>query len=536
MTLLRTVPTQRFLEHQQLPQGLSQPLAYFQQPHYLANLIQAFFNLSPDRRECTLVIGANGQTLTRDWLQLMIKLAAGNDFRRIMVGTQGLLSPVMLSYLVRQHQAIAGILLGIETKEREKIVHLTFYEGTGQVISASLLSALQERTQILQHYYLAEIPDLPLQKAEVLTFGSLQIEVVNSASLYQRLMAGIFDLELIQAYWQNHSTGLSVHCFDTVNFAYSQFLLEKTLGLPAGTVTFENFPVHFDAIAGQINLPPVTNPQTLRAVLTHYRYGIFGSQLAVTASDSLAILVDNSALIPGYRGNCEAVGRSQLASAAVDHVCMPLDITCYETPSQWEWMGNNLDGVGVAFVGNEGGEIGANYSRERDGLWAILFWLNICALRQATVESLLRSHWLKYGRNYHGRYLYGEFPLAELLTWWETLQSQELRGQTWQGRDIAYSYPLKYYDRSQFQVIDQWGYTIGLTNGDRLTFCLVTSPQHPEMGNVQVYLESYEVNPQRHNLAPAQALAPLQTWLEGLSPWQELNKALRPETRRKKTR
>ncbi|MFM8296712.1 MAG: hypothetical protein ACKN9E_19495 [Microcystaceae cyanobacterium] len=536
MTPLRTVPTQRFLEHQQLPQGLSQPLACFQQPHYLANLLQAFFNLYPDRRDYTLVIGANGQSLTHDWLQLMIKVAAGNDFRRIMVGTQGLLSPVMLSYLVRQHQAIAGILLGIETKEGEQIVHLTFYSATGQVISASLLSALQERTQILQHYCLAEIPDLPLKKAEVLTLGTLHIEVVNSANLYQRLMAGIFDLDLIQVYWQNHAAALAVHCFDTVNFAYSQFLLEKTLGLPSGTVTFENFPVHFDGIAGQINLPPMKQTQALRAVLTHYRYGIFGSQLAVTASDSLVILTDNATLIPGYRGNCEAVGRSQLASAAVDHVCMPLDITYYETPSPWEWMGATLDGVGVAFVGNEGGEIGASYSRERDGLWAILFWLNICALRQSTVESLLRSHWLKYGRNYHGRFLYGEFPLTELLDWWETFQSQDLRGQTWHGRDIAYSYPLKYYDRSQFQVIDQWGYTLGLTNGDRLIFCPVMSPHTPELGNLQVYLEHYEVNPQRHTLTPAQALDPLKTWLESLTPWQELNKALRPTTRRKKTR
>ncbi|MGL5033841.1 MAG: hypothetical protein ACRC6M_08580, partial [Microcystaceae cyanobacterium] len=352
MNALRTVATRIFPEHQNLPQALRQPLSTFQQPHYLGNLVQGFIGLFGDRAGQTLVIGGDGQAITQELLQTILKIGAANGFGRVIIGSQGLLSPVMMSALIRHYQAIAGILLFSQSVETEREIHLDFYGQDGRIAPQSLLEALQERSQILQSYTLLDMPDLLLNRPQSLKLENLTIEVVNSATMYSKLLASVFDLDAIQNYWKTQiepgSTvkPVAIYCFDAVNYAYVQFILEKNLGFPAETVVYTNANPTLDGIAGQVNLP--LRPNTaFSAVLSRHRYGIFGQQQGVTASDSLAILAANAALIPGYRGNLTAVTRSQLTSLAVDHVCVALEMNCYETPSEWEFLGDSLDIPGV---------------------------------------------------------------------------------------------------------------------------------------------------------------------------------------------
>lgn len=535
MTDLRTISTKPFPDHRQLPRGLRQPPSRFQQPHYLANLVQSFLNILSNREGQTLVIGGDGQMMTQELLQIVLKIAAANGLSRIIIGGEGLLSPSMLSYLIRHYQAIGGLLLSSQRLENEREVQLDCYEKNGRIASPHLLEALQERTQIIQSYQFLDIPDLPFNRLGRIKVDNLTLEVVDSATIYGKLLASIFDLDAIQDYFRQQTYRIAIKCFDPVNYAYGQWLLEQTLGFPVGTVSFETFSPLLEALAVRVNLSMDNNPSPLTAVLTkhpftavltQHRYGIFGREEGVTASDSLAILAAHTALIPAYRGEKIAVARSALNSVAVDHVCARLAFPCYETPSQWEFLSEGLESQGVTFAGNERGELGASYSRERDGLWAVLFWLNIMALRQESVGTILQSHWLKYGRNYHLCQAYRGIDLQLLYPLWESFQTQDFWEKFYGQQDVVYNYPLQYYDQRQFQTIEEGGYCLGLTDGSRIVFQFEQPLDSPNKGNLQIYLETYEANPLTQSLTPQLALARLLAWTESL-PWlQELRLCL----------
>jgi len=536
MTELRIIATKPFSEHRHLPRGLRQSLSIFQQPHYLANLVQCFLGILGDRTGQTLVIGGDGQMMTKELLQIVLKIAAASGLSRIIIGSQGVLSPSILSYLIGHYQAIGGILLSSRQLENEREIQLDYYEKNGRIASSHILEALQERSQIIQNYQLLDIPDLNFNRAMVISLENLTLEVINSAAIYSKLLASLFDLDAIQDYLLPQNYPIAVKCFDPVNYAYGQLLLEKNLGLPIGTVSFETFPPLLDTLEARINLPRGNHPPSLTAVLTQHRYGIFGKERGVTASDSLAILVAHTALIPAYRGQEITVARSPFASVAVDHVCARLAFPCYESSDQWEFLSESLESSGITLAGNERGELGANFSRERDGLWALLFWLNILALRQQSVETILQSHWLKYGRNYHLCQTYRDIDLEILYPFWESLQNQGFREQANGHHEIVYSYPLKYYDQRQFQTIEQGGYCLGLTDGSRIIFKFEQGLNSQNTGNLQIYLESYEPNALAQSLTPRSALAPLLAWIESLSWVQNLNKALLNTAPIRKTR
>ena len=509
MTLLRTVPTQPFADQKLFPYGLRKPLSVFRQPHYLENAVQSFFTILPNRQGQTLVLGGDGQDITQGFLQTIIKLAAANGFGKVIVGSQGLLSPGIASYLIRRHTAIAGILIQIHASEKGGEIHLDYYLGNGSKATLNALEGIQERTQIIQHYQIVDSSDISLNRVGIVALENLTVEVINSATIYEKLMSSIFDLDSIQHFLKTQDFRVEVTCLDPINYAYSQHLLEKNLGLLPGTVTFEMAPIFLDALIGTTNLPWKIDPPDITCILVGDRYGIFGKNIGVTASDSLAILTANSPLIPAYRGAVNAITRSLFASTAVDHACTALDIICYETPTDWAFTSQLMDIQGVTFGGNEEGQIGANYSRETDGLWALLFWLNLLATRPQSVLKTVQNHWQKYGRNYHGCQLYPGLTFSAMYDKLHALTTLNLKGKEYGPYQVAYSQPLKFYHELQFQRVEQVGLNLVFTDGSRLIFKLDTPYQSNERVNLNIYAENYEPDAKKQTLPFETALSPL---------------------------
>ncbi len=509
MAFIWTVPTQPFVDQKLLHHGLRQSLSVFRQPHYLENVVQCFFNILNNRQGQTLVIGGDGQDITQDFLQTILKMAAANDFERVIVGVQGLLSPTIASYLIRRHTAIAGILIQIHPSEKGVEIHLDYYLSNGSKAPNHVLEGIQERTQIIQNYQILKIGDISLQHSKIISLENFSVEIVNSVDFYEKLMSSIFDLDGIQHFLKNQNFRVGVACLDPINYAYTQHLLEKNLGLLPGTVTFEMAPIFLDPLIGATNLPWKIDPPDITCILAGDRYGIFGQNIGVTASDSLAILTANSPLIPAYRGTITAITRSLFSSIAVDHVCSSLDIACYETPPEWQFTSQLMDTQGVNFGGNEEGKIGANYSRESDGLWALLFWLNLLATRQKSVLETVQNHWQQYGRNYHGCQSYSGLSFTMIYEQLHLLSTLNLRGKEYGKYQIAYSQPLSFYDTAQFQQVEQLGLCLVFTDGSRLIFKLDSPSLYNQQVNLNVYAESYEPDPRKHFLPFETVLFPL---------------------------
>ena len=509
MAFLRTVLTRPFADQKLLPYGLRQPLSIFRQPHYLENAVQCFFNILDNRQGQTLILGGDGQDITKSFLQTVLKLAAANGFERVIIGSQGLLSPAIASHLIRYHNAIAGILIQIHASEKGGEIHLDYYLNNGSKAPKNVLEGIQERTQIIQNYQILDIENIALNRLGTFALENLSLEIINSATIYEKLMASIFDLDHIQHFLKTQNFRVGVTCLDPVNYAYSQHLLEKKMGLLSGTVTFEMAPIFLDALIGTTTLPWKIDPPDVTCLLAGDRYGIFGQNIGVTASDSLAILTANSPLIPAYRGTVTAVTRSLFGSVAVDHVCSNLDIACYETPSEWQFTSQLMDIQGVTFGGNEEGQIGANYSRETDGLWALLFWLNLLANRPESVLQTVQNHWKKYGRNYHGCQCYSGLNFSLFYERLYFLSTLNLKGKEYGRYQVAYSQPLKFYDQVQLQRLEQVGLCLVFTDGSRLIFKLDTPSQPNERVNLTIYAEYYEPDPKKQFLPFETVLFPL---------------------------
>lgn len=503
------VSIQPFANQNFLPDGLRQSLSVFQQPHYLETAAQGFFNILSDRKGQTLVLGGDGQALTQHFLQIILKLAAANGFSRVIVGTQGLLSPTIASYLIRRHTAIAGILMSIHPSVHGGDLHFDCYLGNGTKNPISVLEAIQERVRIIQKYYISEVRDLNLHRIGTFALDTLEVEIINSAAIYERLMASIFDFDSIHHFLKQPNFRIGITCLDPTHYAYVQHLLEKTLGLFPGTVSFEMASTILDPLIGTTNLSWKMDPPDLTCVLSGDQYGIFGTHIGVTASDSLAIMMAHSPLIPGYRGNVTAVARSLFGSVAIDHVCRDLHIPCYETSREWPLMSQLMDIRGVTFAGNEEGQIGANYSRETDPIWPLLFWLNMLAIRQKSILEIVQSHWQRYGRNYHGCQIYDNFYLPPLYEKLQNLSSLNLKGKEYGRYQVAYSQPLSFYDAVKYQQIEQLGLALVFTDGSRITLRLDPLPNVSDRGNLSIYVESYEPDPEQQTFPYEIVLSPL---------------------------
>ncbi|CAN5828084.1 alpha-D-glucose phosphate-specific phosphoglucomutase [soil metagenome] len=519
----KTVPTQPIAGQRPGTSGLRKKVGVFEQPHYLENFVQAIFDSLEGFAGQTLVLGGDGRFHNDVAIQTIVRMAAANGFGRVLVGQHGILSTPAASCVIRKHQAFGGIILSASHNPGgpEGDFGIKYNTGNGGPAPEKITEAIYANTQKITRYLTLDgTPEIDLAALGTTAIGSTQVEVIDSVADHAELMATLFDFVAIR---QLLSAGDFRMCFDAMSAVtgpYANAVLVRTLGAPAASV-INGLPLS-DFGGGHPDPNPTYAEELIRIMFAGDapdfgaasdgdgdRNMIVGRRFIVTPSDSLAVLAANAHLVPGYAAGLKGLARSMPTSAAVDRVAAALGIACYETPTGWKFFGNLLDAGKITLCGEESAGTGSDHVREKDGLWAVLFWLNILAVRRESVEQILRDHWQRYGRNYYSRHDYEGVDTAAANGLMAHLREQltTLPGQTINGSAIATADDFAYTDPVDGSVSSAQGIRIGLADGSRIVFRL--SGTGTEGATLRVYLERFEPDASKHAIETQEALANL---------------------------
>ncbi len=538
---IRTVSTQPFPDQKPGTSGLRKRVSVFQQRNYLENFVQSIFDSLEGYAGQTLVLGGDGRYYNRHAIQIVLKMAAAHGFGRVLVGQGGILSTPAVSCLIRKYGAFGGIVLSASHNPGgpEGDFGIKYNIGNGGPAPEKVTEAIYARSKEISGYRILEAPDVDLDRLGTVALGDLTVEVIDSVTDYAQLMESIFDFDRIAALVRQPEFRFCIDSMHAVTGPYARAIFEGKLGAPAGTV-IHGTPL--EDFGGGHPDPNLTYAHDLVDIL----YGdnapdfgaasdgdgdrnmILGRRFFVTPSDSLAILTANATAIPGYRDGLTGVARSMPTSQAVDRVAAQLGIPCYETPTGWKFFGNLLDANKATLCGEESFGTGSNHVREKDGLWAVLFWLNILAVRQQSVEAIVRDHWRTYGRNYYSRHDYEELASDRANTLIDGLRSKlsALAGTPLGRYEVAYADDFSYTDPVDGSISQKQGVRIGFTDGSRIVFRL--SGTGTQGATLRVYLESYTADPTQLDLDPQTALADLIAIADGVARIRELTGRDRP--------
>ena len=417
---ITNISTTPYTEQQPGTSGLRKKVAIFQQPHYLENFVQSIFNVATELKDGLLILGGDGRYYNTPAIQIILKIAAANGVKRVMVGENGLLSTPAVSCLIRKYQAAGGIILSASHNPGgvDGDFGIKFNSANGGPAPTSFTDAVYEISKNISQYPIAETEDIVLDKQHSCTMGKMQIDIIDPVNDYANLMEQLFDFEKIKSLF---SSGLFTMCFDAMHAVtgpYAKIIFEKRLSANLGAV-INGIPLQ-DFAGGH----PDPNLAHAKELVAHLNAGqtapdfgaasdgdgdrnmILGQNFFVNPSDSLAIMTANAHLLPGYKQGVRGVARSLPTSRAVDKVAETMGIDCYETPTGWKYFGNLLDDKRITLCGEESFGSGSDHIREKDGIWAVLFWLNLIAVKQQSVEDITRAHWKRYGRHYYTRHDY----------------------------------------------------------------------------------------------------------------------------------
>jgi len=517
-----TIATTPFSDQKPGTSGLRKAVPTFQQTHYLENFIQAIFDSLEGFSGQTLVVGGDGRYYNREAIQIILKMAAANGFGRVKVGQNGILSTPATSAVIRKYNAFGGIILSASHNPGgpEGDFGVKYNIGNGGPAPEKITEAIYARSKEISEYKILEAPDVDLTRLGETQLGEMTVEVIDAVADYQELLETLFDFDRIRDYIASGNFRMCVDSMHAVTGPYAHALFEKRLGAPEGTV-MNGTPL--EDFGGGHPDPNLVYAHDLVEILFGEnapdfgaasdgdgdRNMILGQHFFVTPSDSLAVLAANATLVPGYRDGLAGVARSMPTSAAADRVAAALGIDCYETPTGWKFFGNLLDAGKATLCGEESFGTGSNHVREKDGLWAVLFWLNVLAVRQQSVEDIVKEHWQTYGRNYYSRHDYEGVASDRANTLMGNLREAlpTLKGKSLGSYTVDYADDFSYTDPVDGSVSKNQGVRIGFTDGSRVVFRL--SGTGTQGATLRVYLESYEPDPSKHDLDPQVALKPL---------------------------
>lgn len=526
----RTVSTQPFSDQEPGTSGLRKSVSVFQQPHYLENFIQSIFNSFQDFQGQTLVLGGDGRYYNREAIQTILKMAAASGFGHVKVGQHGILSTPAISCVIRKYRAFGGIILSASHNPGgpDADFGVKYNTSNGGPAPEKVTEAIYAQSQVIESYQILDAPDVDIDRLGVSTLGDMRVEVIDSVTDYAGLMESIFDFDLIH---QLLSTDGFRCCFDALHAVtgpYAHRIFEHQLGAPSGTV--QNG-VPLEDFGGGHPDPNLVYAHDLVSIMFGKnapdfgaasdgdgdRNMVLGNHFFVNPSDSLAILAANAKLIPAYQKGLAGIARSMPTSQAADRVASKLGIDCYETPTGWKFFGNLMDAERVTLCGEESFGTGSNHIREKDGLWAVLFWLNILAVKQQSVEQIVKEHWQIYGRNYYSRHDYEAVDSDRAHTLMDNLRKQfpDLKGKQLGRYQVEYSDDFSYTDPIDGSISKHQGIRIGFTDGSRMVFRLSGTGTHG--ATLRVYLESYAPDPARQNMDPQLALKDLITLADELA-------------------
>ena len=516
---LRIVPTTPFPGQRPGTSGLRKPVSVFQQPHYLENFVQSIFDVLEGSAGQTLVVGGDGRYYNREAIQILLKMAAANGIGRVLVGQGGILSTPAVSCLIRKYGAYGGIIFSASHNPGgpQGDFGIKYNIGNGGPAPEKVTEAIYARTQQIREYRILEAPDVDLDRLGEQRLGSLTVSVIDPVADYLGLMQRLFDFEAIRDYLAS-GIRIAFDAMHAVTGPYAHAILQGSLGAPEGSV-LNGQPL--PDFGGGHPDPNLVHARSLVELLFREdgpdfgaasdgdgdRNLILGRQFYVTPSDSLAVLAANAHRVPGYREGLAGIARSMPTSQAADRVAAKLGIPCYETPTGWKFFGNLLDAGKVTLCGEESFGTGSHHIREKDGLWAVLFWLNILAVRRQPVRQIVEEHWRTYGRNVYSRHDYEGLPVEVAEALMADLQ-RSLPG--WVGQrlgshTVAYADDFSYTDPVDGSTTSHQGIRIGFEDGSRIIYRLSGTGTHG--ATLRVYLERLELDPARHGLDPQVALA-----------------------------
>jgi len=519
---IKVVSTSAFSDQKPGTSGLRKKVKVFQTPNYLENFVQSIFDSLEGFAGQTLVVGGDGRYYNRHAIQVILKMAAANGFGKVLVGRGGILSTPAASCIIRKYNAFGGIILSASHNPAgpDDDFGIKYNTGNGGPAPEKITDAIYNITKSITEYKILEADDLDLDRLGAAQLGEMTVEVIDSVADYAELMGELFDFDRIKTLLASTDFRL---CFDgmhAVTGPYAEDILVNRLGAPASAL--QNC-VPLEDFGGGHPDPNLVYAHDLVDVLFAEdapdfgaasdgdgdRNMILGRKFFVTPSDSLAILAANSHLVPAYKGGLAGIARSMPTSQAPDRVAARLGIPAYETPTGWKFFGNLLDAGKATLCGEESFGTGSNHVREKDGLWAVLFWLNVLAARQESVETIVKEHWQLYGRNFYSRHDYEGVDSDRANTLVDNLRKNgaALVSQKFGNYEVAFCDDFSYTDPIDGSVSSKQGIRIGFTDDSRIVFRL--SGTGTEGATLRLYVESYEPNIAKHSLDTQEALKEL---------------------------
>lgn len=521
---ISTIATTPFAGQKAGTSGLRKKVTVFQQAHYLENFVQSIFNVLSTTEKQVLVLGGDGRYYNRIAIQVILKMAAANGFKKVLVGQQGILSTPAVSAVIRKYRTNGGIILSASHNPAGKTgdFGIKFNNASGSPAAEKTTEAIYQQTQVISEYYTLSAEDIDLNSLGEYTCGEMVVEVIDSVVDYAELMAEVFDFPAIGKLVQSPDFRFCFDAMHAVTGTYARRILVKQLGAAENSVINA---VPLEDFAGGHPDPNLVHAKELVAKMyadnpldfgaasdgDGDRNMIMGAQCFVTPSDSLAILADHAALIPAYKTGLAGIARSMPTSCAADKVAEKLGIPSYETPTGWKFFGNLLDADKATLCGEESFGTGSNHVREKDGLWAVLYWLNILAVRQLPVQEIVNQHWAKYGRHYYSRHDYEgvNSEQAEALMQHVIGQFDSLPQQSFGAHTISQCDEFSYTDPVDNSVSTHQGIRLLCEDGSRIILRL--SGTGTDGATIRVYLERYEVDSTQHQQPTQEALADLIT-------------------------
>ncbi|MER9563224.1 alpha-D-glucose phosphate-specific phosphoglucomutase [Mesorhizobium sp. M0571] len=519
--MIRTVATKPYTDQKPGTSGLRKKVPVFQQEHYAENFIQSIFDALEGFEGKTLVIGGDGRFYNREVIQKAIAMAAANGFGKVMVGQGGILSTPAASHVIRKYKTFGGIILSASHNPGgpHEDFGIKYNAGNGGPAPEKLTDTIFEKTKVISSFKIADINTVDIDTIGTVKAGDMTVEIIDPVADYAELMESLFDFDALRLLFKS-GFRMRFDAMHAVTGPYAKEILENRLGAPNGTA--RNF-IPLPDFGGHHPDPNLVHAKHLYDEMMGPdapdfgaasdgdgdRNLIIGKGIFITPSDSVAMLAANAHLAPGYKAGLKGIARSMPTSGAADRVAEKLGIGIYETPTGWKFFGNLLDAGMATICGEESAGTGSNHVREKDGLWALLLWLNILAVRGESAKQIVTQHWAAYGRNYYSRHDYEEVETDRANALVDELGAKlgSLPGTSVRGMTIASADDFAYHDPVDGSVSKNQGIRVLFEGGSRVVFRL--SGTGTSGATLRLYVERYEPDKSRHDLDTQEALADL---------------------------